>query len=471
MNSDRSNLEQFLKLKEMLDKNLITEQEFHRLKDEIVSQQAAINDLPSNSFSTSENSQVNPTLVREGIGWPEVFAVLFSWIGVCAYLFTRQPRKKKINVAITTISLNIVMLLIGALLSQSESDFTQQEDQEIIKEFDNSQASVSEISPVATEEISYEKAKQIVENWLDCKSQLLQTPYDRTCGSDVLTGKAHESTIRRSDGEQSSVDWLESNNSYYIFSNQSVERVKDLDNVNAQEAIADIIVTEQRILYGPNGIDHGSSGYDQRVVRYQFKLADGSWKIADFETVEVLWERQITDTSVATNTQNQRKALNVNVTGFVLDAPPTTRSGTAYYDDKVIAFPYHINSNAKYEYVCPINGGRLISDGYAKPEHIHEQCQVTLDDNGVPTQVELYNDGIALPNGSSYLTKRAIFSNSNNSQINNTLTFSSQCEVLLDAQEAIVREMTDKIISFEEGQSQLLRLKSRIDEVCNDLSQ
>ncbi|BAW97814.1 serine/threonine protein kinase (plasmid) [[Synechococcus] sp. NIES-970] len=143
-----------------------------------------------------------------------------------------------------------------------------------------------------TPALSENQAADLVVNWLDCKQELFEYPYNRSCGTQILTGKAFSDNIRRNDGQQSSMEWLKSNGSHYAFANQVVEEVRNLNVVDSQQAIADVVVTEQRTLYTANGnIDRNASGYDQRLVRYNLQRADGTWKIADYNTLEVLWRR------------------------------------------------------------------------------------------------------------------------------------------------------------------------------------
>lgn len=152
--------------------------------------------------------------------------------------------------------------------------------------------SSSEPPKPAAPAISNSEAANLIADWLSCKIELFDYPYNRSCGTQILTAKAFNDNIRRNDGKQSSVEWLESNGAYYAFSNQVVEGVRNLQVVDSQQAIADVVVTERRTLYDYNGnIDKNASGYDQRLVRYNLKRVDGSWKIADYNTLEVLWRR------------------------------------------------------------------------------------------------------------------------------------------------------------------------------------
>lgn len=134
-------------------------------------------------------------------------------------------------------------------------------------------------------------AEAVVVAWLKCKSDLFDYPYDRYCGRSVLTGKAYDLNIERSDGESSSVEWLQSNGSYYVFESQTIDEIRDFSMVGANQAVVELVVTESRTLYNAQDkVDKNASGYDQRLVRYNLRWADNTWKIADYETIEVLWQ-------------------------------------------------------------------------------------------------------------------------------------------------------------------------------------
>ncbi len=134
-------------------------------------------------------------------------------------------------------------------------------------------------------------AEVIVAEWLVCKSELFSFPYDAYCGRQLLTGAAYANNIRRTDGEQSSMEWLEANGAYYVFDEQQIEEISDFQFGDRQATI-EVIVTESRTLYDAQGnIDQNASGYDQRLVQYNLEFTDdGTWKIATYDTVEVLWQ-------------------------------------------------------------------------------------------------------------------------------------------------------------------------------------
>ncbi|ANV92200.1 protein kinase domain-containing protein [Picosynechococcus sp. PCC 8807] len=183
---------------------------------------------------------------------------------------------------------NTVQVASFASRDKTQS-FIDQLTQETGQTFRIEEAQKSSPQPAA---ISQGEAANVVVDWLNCKQDLFDYPYNRDCGTQILTGKAFNDNIRRSDGQQSSVEWLESNGAYYAFANQVLEEVRNLQVVDGQQAIADVVVTEQRTLHNANGnIDRNASGYDQRLVRYNLRRVNGAWKIADYNTLEVIWRR------------------------------------------------------------------------------------------------------------------------------------------------------------------------------------
>jgi serine/threonine-protein kinase len=134
-------------------------------------------------------------------------------------------------------------------------------------------------------------AEAIIANWLRCKSELFDYPYDRSCGKEILTGVAYQDNIQRDDGNLSSVEWLENNGSYYIFERQQIDEIVAFQ-LGDRNATIQLIVTEERTLYDANdNVDTDASGYDQRLVKYNLEFTeDGLWKIADYRTLEVLWQ-------------------------------------------------------------------------------------------------------------------------------------------------------------------------------------
>lgn len=145
--------------------------------------------------------------------------------------------------------------------------------------------------PPQTATFSQQEAKNLIQRWLDSKGQIFGPPYNKNLASSLLTGTQYNNTVSRSDGDSSAIDWLRNNNAYYTYSNQSIDGVENF-TLNGNVATIDALITESRTLYNARGgIDRSSSGYDQRLVRYQLSLVNGQWKINDYDTLEVKWRR------------------------------------------------------------------------------------------------------------------------------------------------------------------------------------
>ena len=139
--------------------------------------------------------------------------------------------------------------------------------------------------------ISRRDAVALIDKWQAYKRRIFASPYERYLGDEILTGKAYNDKIKRSDGQESSSEWLANRGAYYSYGVQSIDSVENFA-VNGDRATIDIVVTEQRTLYSSNGkIDRNASGFDTRLVRYNLQSDNGQWKIADFYTVKTILKR------------------------------------------------------------------------------------------------------------------------------------------------------------------------------------
>ena len=140
----------------------------------------------------------------------------------------------------------------------------------------------------AARPISQEQAVQLVTRWQKSKPKIFSPPYDRDLGAALLTGKAYRDKIRRADGIESSIDWLNNNNSYYTYGSQSVDSVEDF-TISGSQATIDVVMSEQRTLClnGKASSDDNTVA-DQRVVRYELQPDQGNWKIAEQKTIETI---------------------------------------------------------------------------------------------------------------------------------------------------------------------------------------
>lgn len=136
--------------------------------------------------------------------------------------------------------------------------------------------------------ISQQEAVDLIYKWLEYKRRIFAPPYQRDLGDEILTGKAHRDNIRRSDGQESSLEWLENHGAYYTYGVQSIDSVENFA-ASGNQATIDVVVTEQRTLYNSNGnIDRNASAFDTRLVRYNLQSDNGAWKIGDYHIVKTI---------------------------------------------------------------------------------------------------------------------------------------------------------------------------------------
>lgn len=139
--------------------------------------------------------------------------------------------------------------------------------------------------------ISQQEAVDLLHKWQEYKRRIFAPPYERDLGDEILTGKAYHDNISRSDGQESSSEWLVNNGAYYTYGVQSIDSVENFA-ASGNQATIDVVVTEQRTLYKSNGrIDRNASAFDTRLVRYNLQSDSGQWKITDYHTVKTISKR------------------------------------------------------------------------------------------------------------------------------------------------------------------------------------
>ncbi|WP_414619745.1 protein kinase domain-containing protein [Calothrix sp. CCY 0018] len=136
----------------------------------------------------------------------------------------------------------------------------------------------------ATSSITREAAISVLNQWQDAKRELFAPPFDRNLGAELTTGEAYRKNV----GTDSSLEWLENNNSYYRYGVQKIDSVEKFIASNNRATI-DIVVTEDRIFYQSGEIVPGeNTSFDTRLIRYSLQLEDGSLKISDYKTIDVI---------------------------------------------------------------------------------------------------------------------------------------------------------------------------------------
>lgn len=132
-----------------------------------------------------------------------------------------------------------------------------------------------------------EQAVEIVKEWQKAKTQIFAPPYSRQLGGQLLTGKAYQDSIRKPDGSESSVDWLQNNNAYYTYGSQIIGEYTNFQS-RRNSASMDVVIAEQRTLCVNGRARGNNTAYDKRLVRYDFEYVQGQWKIANYETKDVI---------------------------------------------------------------------------------------------------------------------------------------------------------------------------------------
>jgi ARC6-like, IMS domain len=143
----------------------------------------------------------------------------------------------------------------------------------------SSGSSSSSSSPSISGDFDQSKAEKLVKSWLDAKSKIFSPPFDRNLVKTLTTGPLYLD-ITKSNG---SIDWLQSNNSYYSYSKLSIDKVWTFSSSGSRPSMK-VTISEDRILYGKNGKpDANESGASTANWVYFFIQEDGIWKIHDYK--------------------------------------------------------------------------------------------------------------------------------------------------------------------------------------------
>jgi ARC6-like, IMS domain/Protein kinase domain len=135
------------------------------------------------------------------------------------------------------------------------------------------------VTPV-TGALNQEQAVSLVRQWLTSKPQIFSAPFDRAIATQLTTGPLLED-ITKPGG---SIDWLSQNNARYEFRGSQVTTVQNFTQ-EGDRAMLDVVVSEDRTLYINNQVDAAQSGNSTSTVRYTLQQSNGSWKIADYQSV------------------------------------------------------------------------------------------------------------------------------------------------------------------------------------------
>ena len=128
--------------------------------------------------------------------------------------------------------------------------------------------------------LTQDQALRVVKSWLDSKSKVFASPWDRNAINQYTTGPLH-TDITKTDG---SIAWLKKYKAYYTFNPYEVKALGF--SSSEQRPSIKTQVTEDKTLHTPEGNDPSQTGKSTSVMTYFFALEDGIWKIYDYRTEE-----------------------------------------------------------------------------------------------------------------------------------------------------------------------------------------
>ncbi|MGI0489384.1 ARC6/PARC6 family protein [Pantanalinema rosaneae CENA516] len=153
------------------------------------------------------------------------------------------------------------------------------------------QASVAPTIATATipAPITQQQALTLINQWLQAKAQIFAPPFDQQQATNLTTGELYDALVKP-DGV---LTWLKTNQAYYRYGVQTVDSIERFA-ANQSRATIEVKITEDRTLYLKGAIAPQQTDFSAQQVRYSLELVNGSWKIADYKTVDgALLERSV----------------------------------------------------------------------------------------------------------------------------------------------------------------------------------
>jgi len=132
--------------------------------------------------------------------------------------------------------------------------------------------------PDTNSELSQDQAVALVNQWLNAKSQIFAPPFNTQLARKYITGPLYRD-ITKANG---TIDWLRRNKAYYVYKKSEIERVWSFASSGTRPALK-VKISENRILFSPQGIDYSQSGTSTGNYRYYFIREQGVWKIYDYK--------------------------------------------------------------------------------------------------------------------------------------------------------------------------------------------
>lgn len=126
--------------------------------------------------------------------------------------------------------------------------------------------------------------------------EIFAPPYDQQQLVNLTTGELLASLIR----PNGILTWMKANRAYYRYGVQKVDSIERFV-VARDRATIELNMTEDRTLYLNGIIDPQRTDFSSQQVRFTFELVDGTWKIADYKTVNgFLLERSLVEATSST---------------------------------------------------------------------------------------------------------------------------------------------------------------------------
>jgi hypothetical protein len=125
-------------------------------------------------------------------------------------------------------------------------------------------------------DLTQQEAVDLVNNWLSAKKRIFAPPWDTGLAEQYTTGLL----LRDVTKPGGSIDFLQSNSSYYTYEYSRIFAVLAFTNIDPPALKGSL--EEKRMLHEPNGINWTSSGIISDNYVYYFTKENGVWKIQDY---------------------------------------------------------------------------------------------------------------------------------------------------------------------------------------------
>ena len=127
--------------------------------------------------------------------------------------------------------------------------------------------------------IGKQEAVNLVNKYLQAKSDILSPPFDKQIASELLTGKALHDLVK----SEGTIDWLINNNAYYRYGERRAEPLA-LFWSDSDRGELDLKIYEEIYFYRNNKL--AKSNKYSGEFNFKFQKENGVWKIYDKSSKE-----------------------------------------------------------------------------------------------------------------------------------------------------------------------------------------